>query len=244
MDTPTPEPNPRAEVSEPHEHGDLGERANKIRAAVLGANDGIVSTAGIVVGVAGATASTAAIATAGIAGLVAGALSMGAGEYVSVSSQRDTERAAVAKEIEELRTDPEGEFQELIGLFEKRGLTRETATAVARELSEKDVLAAHSREELKIEPGEYVNPWAAAFSSLASFTVGAALPLAAILLAGPGWRVPVTFVAVLIALFVTGYVSAKLAGAPVRAAILRNVLGGALAMAITFVVGALIGTRI
>ena len=235
---------PGAHADEPHDHGDLGERSNKIRAAVLGANDGIVSVAGLVVGVAGATTSTAAIATAGIAGLVAGALSMGAGEYVSVSSQRDTETAAVAMETEELATDPDGEFDELIGLFQKRGLTRETATAVATELTERDALAAHSREELNIEPGEYVNPWAAAVSSLLSFTVGAALPLIAILVFPAGVRVWVTFAAVVIALVFTGYFSAKLAGAPSRAAVLRNVVGGMLAMIITFGIGAAMGSQI
>jgi vacuolar iron transporter family protein len=237
-------PEPLDHPGEYHRQDDLGERANRIRAAVLGANDGIVSTAGIVVGVAGATTSTAAIATAGVAGLLAGALSMGAGEYVSVSSQRDTEQAAVAKEIEELRTDPEGEFEELIGLFEQRGLSRETATQVARELTERDALAAHAREELKIEPGVYVNPWSAAFSSLISFTVGASLPLAAILLSPDSIRIAATFVAVVIALFFTGLASARLAGAPVAVAIIRNVVGGALAMLVTYAVGSLLGTRL
>ncbi len=239
-----PNADPLDHPGEAHQHGDLGERANKIRAAVLGANDGIVSVAGLVVGVAGATTSTSAIATAGVAGLVAGALSMGAGEYVSVSSQRDTERAAVAKETRELAEDPEGEFEELVGLFQNRGLTRATAEKVAEELTAQDALAAHSREELKIEPGEYVNPWAAALSSLLSFTVGAALPLIAILVTPASVRIWVTFLAVLIALFVTGWVSARLVGAPVRAAVARNVIGGALAMAITYGIGALLGTSI
>jgi VIT1/CCC1 family predicted Fe2+/Mn2+ transporter len=248
MSAPSPDPaaadDPLAHPGEPAGHQDLGERANKIRAAVLGANDGIVSVAGLVVGVAGATTTTSAIATAGVAGLVAGALSMGTGEYVSVSSQRDTERAAVAQETEELATDPEGELAELIGLFEQRGLTRETATVVAEELTARDALAAHAREELNIEPGDYVNPWAAAVSSLISFTIGAALPLAAILLFDATWRIAATFLAVLLALTGTGYLSAKLAGAPIGTAIARNVAGGALAMAVTFGVGALLGTRI
>ena len=238
------DPSDLAHTGEPHDHGDLGERANKIRAAVLGANDGIVSVAGLVVGVAGATTTTSAIATAGIAGLVAGALSMGVGEYVSVSSQRDTEAAAVALETHELATDPEGELQELIGLFEKRGLTRETATSVANELTAHDALAAHAREELKIEPGEYVNPWAAAVSSLLSFTVGAALPLIAILVFPQNIRIWVTFLAVAIALAVTGFFSAKLATAPIGRAVTRNVIGGAAAMIITFAVGALLGTAV
>lgn len=236
--------NPLDHPGEAHRQDDLGERANRIRAAVLGANDGIVSTAGIVVGVAGATTSTAAIATAGVAGLVAGAFSMGAGEYVSVSSQRDTEQAAVTKEIQELKDDPEGEFEELIGLFQARGLSRETATQVATELTERDALAAHSREELKIEPGEYVNPWSAAVSSLLSFTVGAALPLATILIAPASVRVQLTFLAVLVALVFTGLASARLAGAPRRPAVIRNVIGGALAMIVTYLVGSLLGTRL
>lgn len=240
----TTPPDPLDHPGEAHAHGDLGERANKIRAAVLGANDGIVSIAGLVVGVAGATTTTSAIATAGVAGLVAGALSMGTGEYVSVSSQRDTESAAVAKEIQELQEDPAGELEELIGLFEARGLSRATAEAAAGELTAKDALAAHSREELKIEPGDYVNPWAAAVSSLLSFTVGALLPLAAILLAPSGVRVAATFVAVAIALSITGYVSAQLAGSPRGRAVARNVIGGALAMAVTYGVGTLLGTAV
>ena len=227
-----------------HDHGDLGERSNKIRAAVLGANDGIVSIAGMVIGVAGANADTAAIATAGVAGLVAGALSMAVGEYVSVSSQRDTERAAVALETRELVEDPEGELRELAGLFEARGLCSATAMTVAEELTARDALAAHSREELGIEPGQYVNPWAAAISSCISFTIGAALPLVAILAAPASIRLWVTAVAVAIALFITGFLSARLVSAPLGRAILRNVGGGLLAMAITYVIGHLLGAAI
>ncbi len=227
-----------------HDHGDLGERSNKIRAAVLGANDGIVSIAGMVIGVAGANADTAAIATAGVAGLVAGALSMAVGEYVSVSSQRDTERAAVALETRELVEDPEGELRELAGLFEARGLSSATAMTVAEELTARDALAAHSREELGIEPGQYVNPWAAAISSCISFTIGAALPLVAILAAPASIRLWVTAVAVAIALFITGFLSARLVSAPLGRAILRNVGGGLLAMAITYVIGHLLGAAI
>jgi VIT1/CCC1 family predicted Fe2+/Mn2+ transporter len=227
-----------------HDHGDLGDRSNKIRAAVLGANDGIVSIAGIVIGVAGAKADTAAIATAGVAGLVAGALSMAVGEYVSVSSQRDTERAAVALETRELAADPDGELRELAGLFEARGLSSTTAMTVAIELTERDALAAHSREELGIEPGKYVNPWAAAVSSCISFTIGAALPLVAILAAPADIRLWVTAAAVAIALFITGYLSARLVSAPLGRAILRNVGGGLLAMAVTYAIGHLLGAAI
>ncbi|MDQ1305269.1 MAG: vacuolar iron transporter family protein [Actinomycetota bacterium] len=227
-----------------HDHGDLGERSNKIRAAVLGANDGIVSIAGMVIGVAGANASTTAIATAGVAGLVAGALSMAVGEYVSVSSQRDTERAAVALETKELAEDPDGELRELAGLFEARGLSTATAMTVALELTERDALAAHSREELGIEPGQYVNPWAAAVSSCVSFTIGAALPLIAILTAPAEIRLWVTALAVAIALFITGFLSARLVSAPLGRAILRNVGGGLLAMAVTYGIGHLLGAAI
>ncbi len=227
-----------------HDHGDLGERSNKIRAAVLGANDGIVSIAGMVIGVAGASADTAAIATAGVAGLVAGALSMAVGEYVSVSSQRDTERAAVALETKELAEDPDGELRELAGLFEARGLSSATAMTVALELTERDALAAHSREELGIEPGQYVNPWAAAISSCVSFTIGAALPLIAILTAPASIRLWVTALAVAIALFITGFLSARLVSAPLGRAILRNVGGGLLAMAVTYGIGHLLGAAI
>jgi vacuolar iron transporter family protein len=229
---------------EPHDAAGLQDRTNKIRAAVLGANDGIVSTAGLVLGVAGATTDTTAILVAGLAGLVAGALSMATGEYVSVSSQRDTERAAVAKERHELATEPDAELTELAGIYESRGLSPGLARQVAEELTHRDALAAHSREELGIEPGRYVNPWSAAFASLLSFTAGALLPLLGMVLVPISVRIPVTFVAMLIALSVTGYVSARLGGAPIGRAVTRNVLGGAFAMAITYLVGHLIGRAI
>lgn len=228
----------------PHHDQDsaaLAERSNKIRAAVLGANDGIVSTAGLVLGVAGATTSTPAILTAGFAGLVAGALSMATGEYVSVSSQRDTERAAVAQESRELAEQPEEELAELAGLFQKRGLSADVAHEVAVELTQRDALAAHTREEFGIEPGEYINPWAAALSSLLAFTSGALLPLLGMAFLPPDVRVVATFVAMLVALVVTGYVSARLGGAQRGRAVARNVVGGALAMAVTYAIGRLIG---
>ena len=192
-------------------------------------------------GVAGATTSTPAILTAGFAGLVAGALSMATGEYVSVSSQRDTERAAVAQESRELAEQPEEELAELAGLFQKRGLSADVAHEVAVELTQRDALAAHTREEFGIEPGEYVNPWAAALSSLLAFTSGALLPLLGMAFLPADVRVVATFVAMLVALVVTGYVSARL-GAPQRGrAVARNVVGGALAMAVTYAIGRLIG---
>lgn len=226
---------------EPHDAAALQDRTNKIRAAVLGANDGIVSTAGLVLGVAGATAERGAILVAGLSGLVAGALSMATGEYVSVSSQRDTERAAVAREKWELATAPEAELKELTGIFEQRGLSRDLAQQVAQELTARDALAAHAREELGIEPGSYVSPWAAALSSMASFTAGALLPLLAMLFFPDSVRVPVTFVAMLAALALTGWAAARLGGATVGRAVVRNVLGGAFAMAVTYLVGTVIG---
>jgi vacuolar iron transporter family protein len=219
----------------------LAERSNKIRAAVLGANDGIVSTAGLVLGVAGATTSTPAILTAGFAGLVAGALSMATGEYVSVSSQRDTERAAVAQEKRELAEQPGEELAELAGIFQQRGLSADVAQEVAVELTQRDALAAHTREEFGIEPGEYINPWAAALSSLLAFTSGALLPLLGMAFLPPDVRVVATFVAMLLALVVTGYVSARLGGAHRGRAVARNVAGGALAMAVTYAIGRIIG---
>lgn len=230
---------------EPHSGGELANRTNKIRAAVLGANDGIVSTAGLVLGVAGATTDTTALVVAGLAGLVAGSLSMATGEYVSVSSQRDTEMALVEKERLELETMPKEELAELAGIFRMRGLEPDLAKQVAIQLTEKDALRAHCREELGFEPGEYTSPWGAAIWSLISFALGASLPLIAIL-ATPGntVRVIVTFVAMLVALSLTGFFSAKLGDAPRKRAIIRNVVGGALAMGITFAIGSIIGAFI
>ncbi|MET9607200.1 VIT family protein [Streptomyces sp. NPDC006512] len=220
----------------------ISSRLNWLRAGVLGANDGIISTAGLVVGVAGATTSRAAILTAGVAGLLAGSLSMAAGEYVSVSSQRDSERAALDVERRELAREPEAELDELTGLLAERGLSRELAREAAEQLTERDALRAHARVELGIEPDELANPWHAAFASLAAFTVGAVLPLLAIVLPGASARVPVTVAAVLVALVCCGVAGARLGGAPVPRAVLRNVAGGALAMAVTYAVGTWLGT--
>ncbi len=226
--------------SEPH-IGSINNKLNWLRAGVLGANDGIVSVAGIVIGVAAATIDRGHIVTAGIAGLTAGALSMALGEYVSVSTQRDTEMALLAKERRELAEEPEAEFDELVGLYEAKGLSPETARSVAEELTERDAFAAHIDIELGIDPDGLTNPWHAAISSAVSFTVGALLPMLAILLTPPPARIPVTFVAVLIALGITGWVSARLGGAdPVRAT-QRVVIGGALAMAVTYAIGRLVG---
>lgn len=219
----------------------ITEKLNWLRAGVLGANDGIISTAGLVVGVAGATADRTALLVAGTAGLVAGALSMAGGEYVSVSTQRDTERAALRKEAQELAEMPHEELDELTDSFVERGLDRELARQVAVQLTERDALTAHARMELGIDPGSPANPWHAAWASLVAFAVGALLPLLAIVLPAAAWRVPVTWVAVTAALVVTGTVSAWLGHAPVGRAVARNVVVGTLAMGLTFAVGTLLG---
>lgn len=225
-----------AHRDEPH-RGSVAARLNWLRAGVLGANDGVISTAGLVIGVAAATTNTSEIATAGVAGLVAGAVSMALGEYVSVSSQRDTERALIDKERGELRTRPAAERHELVGLLRQRGLSDRIATEVAEELTQRDALRAHLELELGISEHELTNPWAAAGASAVAFGAGAAVPLAAILLPPASARIAVTFAAVLVGLFATGWSSARLGGAPVRAAVARLVLGGALAMAVTLGIG-------
>jgi len=226
--------------NEPHSPG-LAARLNWLRAGVLGANDGIVSEAGIVVGVAAATTTLAAIATAGIAGLVAGAMSMAVGEYVSVSSQRDSEKALLGLERHELATMPDEEFEELVGLHIQTGLSPELARRVAEEQTAHDALGAHARLELGISPDELTNPWHAAIASMSAFTVGGLLPVLVICLTPPSWRIVLTFAAVLLALAGTGSVSASLGRAPRLRAVLRNLAGGSLAMAITYGVGALVG---
>lgn len=237
------EPTEATHTDEPHTQNH-GARLNWLRAGVLGANDGIVSTAGLVIGVAAATTDRGAIFTAGLAGLAAGAMSMAAGEYVSVSTQRDTEQALLAKERHELREMPEEELAELTSLYEDRGLTPELAHQVAVQLTEHDALAAHAEVELGIDPNELTNPWHAAWASMIAFTVGAVLPLLAILLPPPGGRVPVTALAVVAALVLTGWLSASLGGARMRPAIVRNVAGGVLAMAVTYGIGSLVGLTI
>jgi VIT1/CCC1 family predicted Fe2+/Mn2+ transporter len=217
---------------------------NWLRAGVLGANDGIVSIAGIVVGVAAATTMRGPILTAGIAGLVAGAVSMALGEYVSVSTQRDTEQALLTKERGELRDDPGTELDELAALYEAKGLSTTTARTVAEELTDHDAFAAHADVELGIDPDELANPWQAALSSALAFTTGALLPLIVILLVDSRIRIPATIVTVLLALVATGFVSARLGGAPMGRAIVRNVVGGALALGITWAIGHFVGAAI
>ncbi|HUX69139.1 MAG TPA: VIT family protein [Cellulomonadaceae bacterium] len=222
----------------------MGARLNWLRAGVLGANDGIISTAGLVIGVAAATTARGPIVTAGVAGLVAGAVSMALGEYVSVSSQRDTERALLEKERRELEESPEEELAELADIYVKKGLSEATARIVADELTAKDAFAAHVDAELGIDPDDLTNPWHAAFASALAFTVGAALPLLAIVLAPTAARVAVTFAVVVVALALTGSVSAALGKAGHLRAIARLVVGGALAMLVTFGIGALLGAHV
>jgi VIT1/CCC1 family predicted Fe2+/Mn2+ transporter len=227
-------------ADEPH-GGDAVARLNWLRAGVLGANDGIISLAGLVVGVAGATSARAPILTAGVAGLIAGVVSMALGEYVSVSSQRDTERAMLAKERRELREEPDAELDELIAIYEAKGLRHSTARNVAVELTAHDAFTAHAEAELGIDPTNLVNPLQAIYASALSFTLGGLVPLVAILVPPPSWRVPITVVAVLAALTLTGVISARLGGSSRRTAVLRVILGGALAMAVTFGLGHLFG---
>jgi len=231
----------RDEAHDEAHGGALGERLNWLRAAVLGANDGIVSTAGLVVGVAGATDARSSLLTAGLAGLLAGSMSMAAGEYVSVSTQRDSEKAALAEERRELRDQPEAELEELTELLEDRGLSRDVALEAAQQLTERDALKAHARVELGIDPDQLANPWHAAWASFLAFTAGALLPLLAMVLPPAAWRLAVTVVSVLAALVLTGWTSARLGAADPRRAMLRNVAGGALAMAVTYGAGALLG---
>jgi VIT1/CCC1 family predicted Fe2+/Mn2+ transporter len=242
-------------VADRHRHGSVpghdeahsksfAGRLNWLRAGVLGANDGIVSTAGLVIGVAAATTDRALLLTAGLAGLAAGAMSMGVGEYVSVSTQRDSERALIAKEIRELHEEPEAELAELAGIYRGKGLSPALAEQVAMELTAHDALGAHAEVELGIDPENFTNPWHAAWASMAAFTVGALLPLLAIVLPPLAWRVPVTVAAVVLALASTGWVSARLGDADAKRATVRVVIGGLLAMAVTYAIGAAVGTRV
>ncbi|MFF3455874.1 VIT family protein [Streptomyces sp. NPDC002730] len=228
----------------PHDEahgGALGARLNWLRAAVLGANDGVVSTAGLVVGVAGATGSRDTLLTAGLAGLLAGSMSMAVGEYVSVSTQRDSQKAALAMERRELREQPEAELEELAGLLMSRGLSQEVAREAAQQLTERDALRAHARVELGIDPDQLANPWHAAGASFLAFTVGALLPLLAIVLPPASMRLYVTVCSVLTALALTGWWSARLGAAAAGPAVLRNLGGGAMAMAVTYGAGSLLG---
>lgn len=220
------------------------DKLNRLRAAVLGANDGVVSTAGLIFGVAGATNDRAAIFTAGLAGLVAGAISMALGEYVSVSTQRDTEKAYIERERKLLRTDPEGQLEDLAEHFEKKGVSRQTAMRVAKELSARDPVKAHLEVELGLDEQDLTNPISAGVASFFSFGAGAAIPLVFAVFSPEQVRFHLTIVAVVIALVLTGYYSAKAGEANRRKAVQRVLIGGFIAMTVTYIIGRLFGTAI
>ncbi|GAA5226780.1 VIT family protein [Paeniglutamicibacter antarcticus] len=226
---------------EPHNQG-IAAKLNWLRAGVLGANDGIVSVAAVVVGVAGATSETSPVLIAGAAALIGGAVSMALGEYVSVSSSSDSQKALIEKERRELAEMPAEELAELTGLYQAKGLSPETAALVARELTEHDALAAHLDVELQLDEDEVLSPWHAASASAVAFTVGAALPFAtAVFLPGP-LKIPVTFIAVMLALGATGALGARLGGAPMLRPTVRVLIGGAAALALTFAIGSWLGS--
>jgi VIT1/CCC1 family predicted Fe2+/Mn2+ transporter len=226
--------------NEPH-HNDIAHRLNWLRAGVLGANDGIVSVAAIVVGVAGVTTDSGPILIAGAAGVVGGAISMALGEYVSVSSQKDSQQALIEKERRELAEQPEEELAELAAIYQGKGLSPETAHTVATELTAHDALGAHLSAELHIDETDIVSPWHAALASAIAFLIGAILPMLAILLPPENIRVPLTFAAVLVALAATGAIGAWIGGGSKLKAAVRVVIGGAAALVATFLIGSWLG---
>lgn len=227
-----------------HSEGHFGHRVGWLRAMVLGANDGIISTAALLLGVAAADSTRTVILTAGTAGLVAGAVSMALGEYVSVSSQRDTERSDIERERWELANLADHELEELTAIYRAKGLTQDLAAEVAVQLTEHDALAAHLLDELGISQDELAKPLQAAWSSALSFSVGAAVPLAAAALAGSSLRIPAIIVVTLLALVGLGFVGARAGGARPGRSIARVVIGGAAAMAITMAVGWVFGAAV
>lgn len=227
-----------------HDEPHFVNRAGWLRAAVLGANDGIVSVSALIVGVAAADPSPRAVLLAGLAGLSAGAMSMAAGEYVSVSSQSDIERADLARERHELEVNAAAEEAELAAIYESRGLTPQTAAQVARELTAHDALDAHMRDELGLSEIHAANPLQAAFASGVTFTVAGAVPVLAAVLAPQGAVIPVVVAVTLVALFVLGMLGARAGGAPVLRAGLRVLFWGAAAMAVTAGIGKLFGVAV
>ena len=219
-------------------------RVGWLRAAVLGSDDAIVSTASLMIGVAAASASKEAILVAGVAGLVAGAMSMAVGEFVSVSSQRDAERADITVEKGELASDPEGELQELTLIYEKRGLDSDLALKVAKQLSAHDRLGAHMRDELGIDQTSLARPLQAAWISAVSFGPFASVPIVALLIGPPALRIPVIAILSLTSLGVLGAFGAHLGGAPLGRAALRVTMGGTLAMAVTALIGRILGVSV
>jgi len=219
-------------------------RAGWLRAAVLGSDDAIVSTSSLMIGVAASSASKGAILIAGAAGLVAGAMSMAVGEYVSVSSQRDSEQADLDREKHELATEPEAELRELATIYEQRGLDHELAMKVATQLMARDSLGAHARDELGLDPKALARPLQAAWISAASFASFALVPIIALLIAPVTWRIPMIAVLSLASLAALGAFGGHLGGAPVLRAALRVTLGGTLAMAVTAAIGRILGVSI
>jgi len=228
-------------VMERHDEGHFSHRIGLLRAMVLGANDGIISTACLILGVAAADAERGTIITAGIAALVAGAASMAIGEYVSVSSQRDSEQADIAKEMWELEHTPEHELDELTAIYKGKGLTQELARAVAIQLTKEDALKVHMAEELGISQLTLARPVQASVSSALSFSVGAAIPLIAVSVASASQRITTTVLVALLTLVALGLASSKAGGAQPLKPTLRVLVGGAIAMAFTMAVGSLVG---
>jgi VIT1/CCC1 family predicted Fe2+/Mn2+ transporter len=227
-----------------HRESHVGDRIGWLRAAVLGANDGIVSTASLIIGVAAANARMMDIVVAGTAGLVAGAMSMAAGEYVSVSAQADTENAELARECRELVDDPVGELAELAGLYVARGVDQATAQSVATQLMTKDAIGAHARDELGIAVGTRARPVQAAIASAASFTLGAAMPLVAVLVAPAALIIPAVALSSLMFLALLGALGARTGNATLWRGTVRVTFWGAFAMAATAMIGRVIGTAV
>ena len=227
-----------------HNEGHFGHRVGWLRAMVLGANDGIISTASLLLGVAAADASRSTILTAGMAGLVAGAISMALGEYVSVSSQRDSERSDIAKETWELEHQADHELEELTGIYQAKGLSRDLARQVAHELTEHDALGTHLRDELGISTDGLARPFQAAWSSMLAFSVGAGIPLAASAIAASGQRIVAIIAVAVASLLGLGYLGARLGGASPGRPVARVVLGGLIAMGVTMLVGKLFGAAV
>lgn len=215
----------------------LNKQSNWLRAAVLGSNDGIISIAGLVIGVAEATQSKAAILTAGLAGIVAGAMSIAVGEYISVSTQRDTEDYLLTKERQDLKNHPKEELADLVSAYELDGMDSKVAKIVAAELTKTNAFITHADVDLHIDPNNLTNPWIAALSSAGSFVVGALIPLFVVILPVDSLIVPVTFISVIVALSITGILSAKISGANIFKSTLRVVVGGAIAMIVTYTIG-------
>ena len=220
-----------------HHEEHAGHRASWLRAGVLGANDGLLSTASLLVGVASASAGRSVLLATGVASLVAGAGSMAIGEYSSVSSQRDAERADLETEAEELETMPRAELAELTTIYEQRGLPRPLAREVAETLTAHDALTAHARDELGLDPDDLARPLEAALTSAVSFALGALIPLLVVLAASTGFRVPAVVISTLIGLGMLGAVGARLGGAPMLRPALRVFVGGAAAMSVAWLVG-------